>query len=232
MPRFASFTEVGPRQSNEDRLLLPIERDGRVLLAIADGVGGAAGGELAAEIVIGTLSELFSGDAELPILFAEAVKRMQAASSQDGRYAKMATTLSAATLKGDELSVCHVGDTRVYHLRDGGLETLSQDQTELAELVRKGILSRRQAEKYSRKNVLLYALSPQNEYEIYSSSAKVRERDRVLLVSDGVYTRVHKMQIAELSKNETDLDGFLSKLREMVIASGPRDNFTALAYEI
>lgn len=232
MISFASFSEIGPRDENEDRLLLPARLPNGTLMAIADGVGGAPGGGIAAEIAVNSLQELMSDRDQFGSAFDEIVKSMARVGKNDPSLLRMATTLSAGFLDGKKLMIAHVGDTRIYHLRDGGLKTLSQDQTELAELLRRGILTKRQAAKYTRKNVLTSALSARGEYEVFENNVIVQAGDRLLFISDGVYGQVSKGRIAELSKDKKSPESFCAALRQEVEVSGPKDNYSALIVQI
>ena len=232
MISFSSFSETGPRSGNEDRLLLPTRTPSGIMMAIADGVGGAPGGALAAEIAVNSLRELQPSKEQFQEVFAEIVASISKVGKEDNSLLKMATTLSAALLDGNRLSLAHVGDTRIYHLRDGGLITISQDQTELAELLRKGILTKRQAEKYTRRNVLTSALSARSEYEVFENSVSVQNSDRLLFISDGVYGQVSKSRIAEISQKCRSVEDSAEILKQDIENSGPKDNYSAIIVQV
>ena len=230
---FSSFTNVGPRSSNDDRLLEPLgAADPKLIVAIADGIGGAAGGGEAANIAINKISEAGPVPTKFSEVFSSIVDaiRAQAISSPD--LAKMGTTLSAAAIVEDRIFVAHVGDTRIYHLRKSGLNTLTQDQTEIAELVRKGVFTDSQARRYPRRNVLLSALSAEAEFEIYYNEALLREKDRIILLSDGVHQRVTRREILRMSLESSDINMLVNAIERKVAESKPSDNYTLLAIEI
>lgn len=228
---FSSFSCLGPRQRNEDRLLLPADAGPAHVTAIADGVGGAVGGAEAAEIAVECATLLTGDPAELSGIFSESVRRIKRFSEANAEYADMATTLSVALLVDDTVYVAHVGDTRIYHLRGPGLNNLTSDQTEFAELERRGVLSPAQLKRYRRKNVLISALSSSDDYEIHYSQAKILPGDRLLLLTDGVYDRVLRGGVLNLSLRNADIEAFLGDLRDRVEESGPRDNYSAIGIE-
>ncbi|WP_083276834.1 PP2C family protein-serine/threonine phosphatase [Sphingobium phenoxybenzoativorans] len=229
----ASFSGLGPRTANQDRILPPIiAGNGAMVAAIADGVGGASGGGEAAEIAIRCSAE-FSGDsADFQKLFSDIVAELQRVSSHQPQLSKMATTLSLVTIQNFKVEIGHVGDTRIYHIRGPGLKNLTQDQTEVEELRRRGILSDYQARRYHRRNVLTSALSPKGEYEIYQFTTNILPGDRLLFLTDGVYEKVLRGGVLNLSLENETIGKFVEALETVVIGSHPQDNFSALGIEI
>ncbi|EHP94201.1 PP2C family protein-serine/threonine phosphatase [Methylorubrum extorquens] len=232
MLKFASFSEIGPREENQDRILSPAPIGDGFLMAIADGVGGATGGDKAAEIAVEVLKSSLQAHKNLPAAFAEISEIIRSEGAKNSFHSKMATTLTAVLISPPQLRLAHVGDARAYHLRGAGLVTLTQDQTEIAELVRKGILSKRQALRYSRKNVLISAIGAQSTYDLYETETKVAHGDRILLLTDGVYDRVSKGEISQISLQSSTPDHFAEALKSAVQNGGPRDNYSALVVQI
>ena len=231
--QFSSFSHVGPRSSNQDRVLEPEVVDGQFCVAaIADGIGGAAGGDIAAEVAIDCARHIQGSERELMPAFARIVEKMRELSEADIALAKMGTTLSIALVRDKMVHTAHVGDTRIYHLRGSGLRTLTQDQTEVAELLRKGVLSKSQAKRYPRRNVLLSALSPAAQYEVHYSSSTLEVGDRLLLISDGVYQRLDKSTISGASLTNVTVEAFVRAVEHSVSGMDPTDNFSAVGIEI
>jgi PPM family protein phosphatase len=227
-----SFTCQGPRDINEDRVLGPIEVGGGYVAAVADGVGGAPGGGDAAQIAIDAAAKISNVTEDFEGVFAGIVTELKARAEADQSLSKMATTLSIAAIGNDHVRIAHVGDTRVYHIRGPGLVTLSEDQTEIAELLRKGILTRHQALRYPRRNVLTSALSPRSDYQVQTASAELRNGDRLLLVSDGVHGRLTRGQVLNLSLAAGGATQFADALKNEVEKVGPVDNFSAVIIQI
>lgn len=229
----AAFSELGPRETNQDRVLLPSQMQGnRFVAAIADGIGGAAGGAEAAQIAI-QAAEAFKGTPhELPDIFTAAVEQIRVSASATPELARMGTTLTVVLIEEPFLYVAHTGDTRLYHLRGAGLNTLTQDQTEVAELMRRGILNQRQAKLYPRRNVLLSALNSKGAHEVQLSRADLELGDRLLLMTDGVYQKISRGKVAALSQAEKSVAGFVEQVRQRVKAADPTDNYSALGIEL
>lgn len=132
---YASFSLTGPRESNQDKLLEPVATpNGTYVCAIADGVGGSEGGLEAAEIAITAAADSNGTLSGTESIFALSTSRMKSFVSHNNQYERMATTLSVCLIYDYKISVLHVGDTRIYHVRSLGLNDLTQDQTEIAEI--------------------------------------------------------------------------------------------------
>jgi PPM family protein phosphatase len=230
---FASFSNVGPRSENQDRVLAPNCNEGDYFIAaVADGIGGAPGGAEAAEIAVHMAAVSGGQSANLTNVFSETVATLRERSERQPELRKMGTTLSIALIRDYVVHVAHVGDTRIYHLHGAGLNTLTSDQTEVAELRRRGILSEVQARNYARRHVLLSALSPAGKYEVFTAEAQLEIGDRLLLLSDGVHQRVKRGAILNDSLNHPDVGGFMAAIESRAINSTPADNFSAIAIQI
>ncbi|WP_165419194.1 PP2C family protein-serine/threonine phosphatase [Rhizobium leguminosarum] len=226
-----SFSFRGPREDNQDKLLGPLKTGtGAWLVGIADGVGGSPGGGEAAELAVDTVRDAFR---VVPFdeLIATAAAAIARRAEEDAQLRKMATTLSLVRIDGKQATVAHVGDTRIYHLRGHGLNSLTEDQTEVAELRKKRVLSEYQLKNYPRKNVLTSVLSPRMDYNVYYAKADVLPGDRLVLLTDGTYSVVPKKVIADLSVANSDPQAFLEALRTKTEASDPRDNYSAIVLE-
>ncbi len=229
----AAFSNLGPRERNEDRYLEPAALSGSAMLvAIADGMGGAAGGGDAASIAIEATRAAGPDLSRLERIFSDSIDAIRSRAAAAPELARMGTTLSVAVLIDGLVHVAHVGDTRVYHLRGSGLNNLSEDQTEIAELVRRGVFNEREAKRYPRRNVLLSALTASGEYTIHRSKAELKPGDRILLLSDGVHQRVMRGGIINSSVAHSTLKDFVDDIEQRVIANKPTDNFSALALQI
>lgn len=229
----ASFSHLGPRESNQDRFLAPVEGNHPFLIAaIADGIGGAPGGEEAASLAVELASQASTDPQKLPELFANIVNAMRNIAKTTPELERMGTTLTVGLLADLQIHIAHVGDTRAYHLRGAGLNSLTEDQTEVAELLRKGILRENQARRYPRRNVLLSALTVESTYQIFRSSALLKVGDRLLFLTDGAYRRVARGAILNASLETDDLSGFVQRLEKLTTEAEPSDNFTALALQV
>ncbi len=185
--RFAAASHRGfERENNEDSVYA-----GRRLLALADGVGGQAAGEVASSIVIRELATLDPDDRGADVLddLGAAIDRANAAIALHIRdhpgHRGMATTVTALLFVGDEAGLVHVGDSRAYLLRDGSLSQITKDETLVQMLVDQGSLSPQEASVDPRRSVVLRALDGGPIKPVLQRRA-VRIDDRYLLCSDGV----------------------------------------------
>src|SRR5690242_4595070 len=156
----AHKTDTGrQRQANEDSYYARAP-----LFAVADGMGGAQAGEVASRIA----AESFSPDAKVETspetylrgIAEDANARIHRLAQADSSRSGMGTTLTAALLEGDELSLAHVGDSRAYRWRDGELKLLTSDHSLVEELRRQGRLTDAQAEDHPQRSIITRALGP------------------------------------------------------------------------
>jgi PPM family protein phosphatase len=183
----AARSHVGlVRAINEDRIF---ERSDHSLWAVADGMGGHGGGDIAATAVVEALRTLV---AEAPVIESQDVRNaLQAANSAIGRRNRQlnlssGTTVVAAHAKGRELTIFWAGDSRAYLIRGGSATQLTRDHSLVQELVDAGLISAAAAEHHPRANVVTRALGVEDEAQLDSVSVALLEGDRVLLCSDGL----------------------------------------------
>lgn len=236
MPKIdcSSFSIDGPKGQNDDRLLLPITVADGWVSAVADGVGGNAGGGRAAEVALETIQKGFSAiaDGSFKLLFDKACELMRAEASITPEFAKMATTLSVIAVSHRMARIGHVGDSRIYHIRDNGIVTRTRDQSEVAELVRQQVLTPAQAKRYPRRNVILSYLGPEAKFDLFEVQFEVRKNDIILLLTDGVYKEVRKSEILETLSNARDIGQFIEKIKEKLVSSEVRDDSTIVAIRV
>ena len=189
------ITDVGVvRSSNQDNFEVLLGKDapaGDALLAVADGMGGHAAGEIASQVSLDSLKSALS-DITSPTeqSLREAVElsntRVYSASLMDGLQG-MGTTLVVGLLVGDVLFICNVGDSRAYVLRDGLLKQVTRDHSWVADMVAGGLLTPEQAAVHPRRNVLTRALGIGEIVQVDTGRIRLRRGDRVLLCSDGLH---------------------------------------------
>lgn len=227
--KIASFSIPVREKLNSDAIASASLQGGRLLLAIADGVGSSLYGGDAARLAVTACVDLAS-TIKISDVFAEVNSRIKLSSYSDEK--QWSTTLTICILDGDKAYVGHVGDTRIYHLRGVGIMTRTKDQTEVERLIDEGVISRERARRYPRKNVLLSALNGSGEYELQQLSFDVREGDRILLVSDGLYKQIRKHEIAQLSSQNNNVTDFIDQLGTMLISRGIVDDSSAICVEL
>ena len=144
----------------------------------------------------------------------------------------MGTTLSLVSIHGNLAKLGHVGDSRVYHLRNEGIISRTVDQTEVQELIERGVLSKANARRYSRRNVLLSVLSPDRDYRLLEDSFEIKEGDRLLLITDGVSSKVLAKELRDLSLECDNPKTFCDELLKKIELRNPVDDYTALCLDI
>ena len=222
-------TDTGRRrQGNEDAYVARAP-----LFAIADGMGGAQAGEVASGIAADTLAHgLPPGDgplaARLDALVQEANLRIHERSVADDDLAGMGTTLTLLHVGPDELTLVHVGDSRGYRLRDGGLERITTDHTLVEELVRQGRLTPEEADEHPQRSIITRALGPEAGVEADTVTIPARGGDVYLLCSDGLTDMVPEARIAELLAAAPTLAAAARDLIDAANAAGGRDNITVV----
>jgi protein phosphatase len=228
----AAVTDVGrQRQSNEDAYF---ERS--PLFAVADGMGGARAGEVASRMAVEELGELgdAGGGAEerLREVARSANRRIYDMAQSDTEHAGMGTTLTAAMLVGRELAIGHVGDSRLYRHRDGGLDRLTDDHSLVEELVRQGKLSPQEAEVHPQRSIITRALGPESDVEVDTFTHPVRPGDVYLLCSDGLSGMVSDAQMAQVLAQAPTLDDAANQLIAAANEAGGKDNITVVLFRI
>ena len=217
------------RHHNEDRALAS---DG--ILVVADGMGGAKAGEVAAQMAVdavGALSAPFSTD-DVREAVGEANRAIRRMASDEPDKSGMGTTLTAAMMREDHLDVVHVGDSRAYLWRDGALTQITEDHSVVAELVRRGSITAEEAESHPHRNVITRALGADAEVEADTVSAQVRDGDVVLLCSDGLSSYVPESAIAGVLAEATSLGAAARELVNTANRAGGTDNVTVVLARI
>ncbi|MCH7746644.1 MAG: serine/threonine-protein phosphatase [Acidobacteria bacterium] len=144
----------------------------------------------------------------------------------------MATTAVAMLIDGGTATLAHVGDSRVYRLRDGQLERLTRDHSWVEEQIRLGALSETAARQHPWRNIVTRALSGSDDLEVDIQEVALQSGDRLLLCSDGLFTVLSDGQISEVLRRETDLDHLCHALIQGANDGGGPDNVTAVVLEL
>jgi PPM family protein phosphatase len=219
------------RRSNEDRAF-----DQAPLFAVADGMGGARAGEVASKIVVETFSEGLpdagSDEERLATAVREANRRINDLAQEDPDRAGMGTTVTAAYVGPDAVSVAHVGDSRAYRFRDGELERLTTDHSLVEELKRRGRLTEEEAEEHPQKSVITRALGPEPRVEVDTLTYPARPGDVYLLCSDGLTGMVSEDRIGEILGESASLKAAGQSLIREANERGGRDNITVVLFRL
>ncbi len=252
-------TDVGrTREHNEDAFLIAdlttgnasLREDVRThvvgdrgsLFMVADGLGGAAAGEVASEMAVSTVLEEVlerwtQSDDDDAMSFAAALKGAAELTNQKiHEYAQehpehrgLGTTATIAGLLGDTLYLVQVGDSRAYLIRDGRAQQITKDQSLTQRLVEAGELTQEEAERSERRNIILQALGPEPAVKIDLTSQQVRRGDTLVLCTDGLSGLVSREEIAEVVTEMPDLVEACRELIDRANEAGGPDNITVVA---
>jgi serine/threonine protein phosphatase PrpC len=233
--RYAVRSDVGLlREGNEDSAYA-----GPHLLAIADGMGGHAAGEVASAVAIEAIERLDRGDVpddQLLDALADAVAKanstLHAMSVEDPSVEGMGTTLTALLWAGGTVAICHIGDSRAYLLRDGDFRQITRDHTLVQSLVDDGRLSPAQAATHPQRSLVMRALQSGTEAEPDLSILEARGGDRYLLCSDGLSDVVSEETLRKALIRYGDRDQAVAQLIELAIRGGGPDNITCIVADV
>jgi PPM family protein phosphatase len=206
--RGATLTERGRRPVNQDAALAVSLPDGRELIAVADGMGGHAGGEIASRRAIDALQAALGSGAGLRDAFAQANAAVLEEARQRPEYAGMGTTLVALLRNGTEYFIANVGDSRAYRVDESGILQLTRDHSFIEDAVSSGQLTREEAAASRWRNALTRAvgLAPEVEVDCYGPFS-AEEPHSVVLCTDGLYRAVANERIqAAISAAESPAD--------------------------
>lgn len=228
---FFSLTDPGPRAENQDCICIEKTEHG-TLAAVADGVGGNNGGQYASSYTIDSLVAGFRDKAELAVSIEHIHTDLLERASSSPDLLGMATTLTATTINGLSLRGVHVGDSRAYILRRHGLKQLSRDHTEVADLLALGRITKDQAATYPRKNILSNAIGIPKGFKFQVFNFDLQAGDRILLLTDGIYSLLPKWEIQRHSAATPHFQTFCEGLVALVRDRKPTDNFSLVGIEM
>jgi protein phosphatase len=230
-----------PAASSREQTFVPGDRG--ALFMVADGMGGAAAGEIASSMAVdAVLGEMrirwvhgpAGGD---PVAFAAALhSATQVANERIHRYATehpenrgMGTTATVAGVLGDTLYVAQVGDSRAYLIRDGQARQITKDQSLMQRLIEAGEITAEEAEVSERRNIILQALGPESYIKVDITHQQLRRGDTLVLCSDGLSGVVRDSEIAEVVRSSGDLVTICQQLIGRANEAGGPDNITVIA---
>ena len=215
--------------------------DRGTLFMVADGMGGAAAGEIASamaiEAVLREVTDALAGaDRPTEDAFATAIKRATAAANAEihtfalehPEFRGMGTTATVAGVLGDTVYLAQVGDSRAYLVRGGIAAQITKDQSLMQKLVEAGELTQEEAEQSERRNIILQALGPEPNIKVDLTSQQLRRNDMLVLCSDGLSGQVRTEDIARIVTDESDLMTACKRLIDLANDAGGPDNITVI----
>jgi PPM family protein phosphatase len=214
-------------------------------MLVADGVGGAAGGEVASRTAIRTLVDLVldTPDWTMPFddtLAQEVLRRMERRfqkirevlveqAKADPTLRGMGTTLTLAASLGPELLTAHVGDSRAYLFHKGGLQALTHDQTLAQSLADAGAIPQADVAHHPSRHVLTSALASRGAFaRVDLRRLRLEDGDRLLLCSDGLTEMVSETDIASVVASASSCDAACNRLIDLALDAGGKDNVTVV----
>ena len=247
---FAKSDRGRVREENQDSYGIS-EAQGKYLLAVVcDGMGGAAGGKMAAKLASSTYLDKFAffysdrfDDGEEQIvtpfeikrIFSNAVyasnKVVYEKAMEDSELRGMGTTLTSALIIGQALYTANVGDSRVYIIRDGQAQRITKDNSYVQQLVDLGKISEEEARTYPGKNLITKAIGVREEIEPDFTCTSLEAGDVILLCSDGLTNSATDEEIAEILSSEGDGEQKINYLIQYANIKGGEDNVTAVVIE-
>lgn len=240
--RIVQRTDVGRvRSENQDFAITttPEESGYGFLMVVADGMGGHRGGatasQMAGEIV---KSEFLAAAAEnasiaqnLRVALETANQRIFAESQANQDLRGMGTTCSALLIRNDEAWIAHVGDSRIYLVRGGQIQVLTEDHSLVASMVREGLITPEEAEVHPRRNVLQRSMGVAElvEVDVYEP-LRVLSGDRFILCSDGLHGLVKEAELQQVA-SENEIEQAADRFIELALERGAHDNVTVIVAE-
>ena len=233
------------RQNNEDRFAVDLSLN---LFILCDGMGGQAAGEVASKLGVDIILEHCRQAARDPQLelsgkyeteFSAPTNRLASgirlsnlaiheAADQKPSTIGMGSTVVAALLTGNVLSIAHVGDSRIYLFHEGALRQLTQDHSLVMEQVRRGLISRAEAEQSELSNVIMRALGAEPNVQVDLDELWVNEGDQILLCSDGLTRMASDAQIAAVLAEPWTAQQACERLVQLANELGGEDNVSLI----
>lgn len=231
-PEFAALTDPGlKRNDNQDAVLATRLAEGRILLAVADGVGGSDDGATASKTAIERLEDTVrrAGDAEVALIggYEAAHETVEGLGSGERQPA---TTLVAALVEGPHVWIANVGDSRAYVADDAGLHRLTEDHSWVADQVRAGRLTPEEARSSEMRNVITRAIGTSDSIgPDIGGPFRLSRGDTLVLSSDGLHGVLDDEQIAAVIATD-EPDEAAQRLIQMARDAGGPDNISVVIY--
>lgn len=236
-------SKTGGRHDNQDFYGFAKTKFGEFVV-VCDGMGGHKGGRHAAEKAVNTIIYEFTKcmDENPANALKKAIKKANAAIWEEGksnhRYLGMGTTVAALLITPQKAICCHVGDSRIYHLRNGQILHRTYDHSHVFDLVFAGRITEEQARVSVQSNIITRALGLKSSVEIdITDNLSYQKDDRFLLCTDGIWGVVPENELVEMACQNSDVETVVAQLVEKIDSigfenGGYHDNLTAALIEI
>ncbi|SHE27319.1 Stp1/IreP family PP2C-type Ser/Thr phosphatase [Alkalibacter saccharofermentans] len=230
------------RRINQDSYTLGKTKDGAAYFAVADGLGGHKGGEIASRMLIDELDEFLTGfdasksvaEGKIQETLKDRIKILNSHIMRKGRddesLTGMGSTLTFCLLSGGEAHVFHVGDSRLYRIGNNIIEKVTKDHSYVEELIDSGEITRDEAEHHPNKNLLTRAVGTDESLKVDYVKFQLRKEDIVLICSDGLTNYASEEEIKHIVLNNTSSQA-VSKMIQTANDNGGGDNITAIVFK-
>jgi protein phosphatase len=218
------------RDNNEDAFLVDDEGSH---YAVADGMGGHRGGEVASRTAIEALRASIASGASVDNAITSANTAVLERAAADDELTGMGTTLTAVVVSGaHQLLVGHVGDSRAYLLRDGTLARITEDHSLVEELVREGRLTPEQAEAHPQRAIITRVVGVNTDIDVDMYAVDVDPGDRMIICSDGLTTMLRDREVERIARGERDPQHTADALVAAANTAGGEDNITVIVIDV
>lgn len=231
-----SLTDIGRKRTmNQDYVFTSESPVGNLknLFIVADGMGGYNGGGLASSLAANVMKDTIADSNEVSVyrIFEEAVNKANATvhneALKDSELEGMGTTIVAATITGDCLQVCNIGDSRLYII-DDDIRQITVDHSFVEEMIRVGGLDRESARNHPKKNIITRAVGAEESVTADYFTVKMTPGQLVLMCSDGLTNMVEDEDILRIVKSQRDLVSMTEELIKAANSNGGRDNIAVV----
>lgn len=231
--RVGGRTDIGKvRKTNEDAMGFDL---GRGVFVVADGMGGHAAGEVASRMAVETimagLEDRQTDQDAADAMFAAVVaanQRISTSAGLDPALRGMGTTVVAALIEEDRCAIGHVGDSRVYLVREGRIIQLTEDHSMVQELVKRGAIPAEAAETHPLRNTILRSLGQHPSIEVDILTLDWRPEDRLVLCTDGLTRFARPEEILAAAVQDEEPETICNRLVDLALERGGRDNITLI----
>ncbi|MCI5775202.1 MAG: Stp1/IreP family PP2C-type Ser/Thr phosphatase [Aerococcus sp.] len=236
--QIAKRTDVGKwRESNQDQADVFTNRSDQVLALLCDGMGGHNAGDVASEMALYQVGVAWQKTDKMTTesvrkwfesTIEAANHRVYDVSTQYQDLAGMGTTIVALALLGDCGIIAHVGDSRLYRLRDGQFEQLMKDHTYVQALVDQGVMTPEEANHSLQKHQITQAIGVDDKVSVALSETELQPQDKYLLCSDGLTDMLADARIQAILEQESTVDSLATELIQQANDAGGQDNITVV----
>lgn len=231
------------RENNQDYYYYSAAPD-LPLFIVADGMGGHKAGEVASKMAVDVIVDIFTKNKgniiknekeilnTIRIAIVEANDKAYQRSINDVECYGMGTTVTMACFTNDKLIIGHIGDSRVYYIRDNDIKQLTEDHSLVAELVKNGSISAEEAQYHPQKNIITRAVGTSKNIDTDIVIAEVKKGDIILLCTDGLTNMIDDLEIKNLIVTNDNMQYACNSLVKRANELGGLDNITAIVVKI